>query len=311
MADQPRTFYRYRVVNATTLRDLYYDTIHFAHPGSFNDPLDCKPTLDCDSDNEDLRKILGFLLKERIGSEIRSHLIKAGLQGYHATDHAKKRACSEVEMQLAGIAYYATNPDYDTKNVEDNESRLLVNTIEEELLRSYARGICCFSTSYSNPVLWSHYADQHQGICIGYSTDRKLVPQLQEVVYEGRRAIKTSALIDAFLNKDEQAVAALDRDILFRKAPDWEYEREWRLIGLKGLKPSPLRLTEITFGLRCSWAVQYSVVKMLEDRKNKVEFYNIHGNMDKYDLHRQNLDLDEFQAAPPRAAEVLDELLNT
>lgn len=30
------------------------------------------------------------------------------------------------------------------------------------------QGLLCFSKSWSNPVQWSHYANNHQGICLGF-----------------------------------------------------------------------------------------------------------------------------------------------
>lgn len=32
-------------------------------------------------------------------------------------------------------------------------------------------GICCFSESHDNLHMWSHYADSHTGLCIGYDID--------------------------------------------------------------------------------------------------------------------------------------------
>ena len=29
-------------------------------------------------------------------------------------------------------------------------------------------GLLCFSANWSNPVQWSHYADHHRGICLGF-----------------------------------------------------------------------------------------------------------------------------------------------
>jgi hypothetical protein len=33
-------------------------------------------------------------------------------------------------------------------------------------------GVLCFSRSWRNPVLWSHYGDKHRGICLGFPLDR-------------------------------------------------------------------------------------------------------------------------------------------
>jgi hypothetical protein len=35
-------------------------------------------------------------------------------------------------------------------------------------------GLLCFSQAWKNPVLWSHYADRHRGICLGFDIDRTL-----------------------------------------------------------------------------------------------------------------------------------------
>jgi hypothetical protein len=29
-------------------------------------------------------------------------------------------------------------------------------------------GICCFSDTYDSELMWTHYAGDHSGICIGY-----------------------------------------------------------------------------------------------------------------------------------------------
>jgi hypothetical protein len=29
-------------------------------------------------------------------------------------------------------------------------------------------GLLCFSRQWHNPVLWAHYADSHQGLCLGF-----------------------------------------------------------------------------------------------------------------------------------------------
>ncbi|MES2353115.1 MAG: DUF2971 domain-containing protein [Pseudomonadota bacterium] len=301
MTNQPKTFYRYRAFSTTTLDSLCYDTLFFSHPGAFNDPLDCSPTLSCDSNNDDLRKLLAFFFSKRVSSEVLSHLSHARIRGNTASEHATKRARRETENELANIAYNATNPDYEGA-LEENESWLLMQAIECELRRWYERGVCCFSTSYSNPLLWSHYGDQHQGICIGYSTKRNPVPQLQKVIYGGSRAIRTSILCDAFLHNAEKAMVDLDRDVLLRKASGWKYESEWRLIGKQGLQDSPLLLTEVVFGLRCPPSIIHSVIKAIEGREKEVRFYEMHEVRDSFSLRRRLVDVDELQVSLPVTA---------
>lgn len=36
-------------------------------------------------------------------------------------------------------------------------------------------GICCFSDTYDNELMWAHYTDNYSGICVEYSTKQLLV----------------------------------------------------------------------------------------------------------------------------------------
>lgn len=276
--------------------------MYFANPSTFNDPLDCNPTLDCDSPREDLRDLLSALIKRRVAAEVSESLNRARLRGEKATAHAERRAASEASNVLSRLTYNATNPDY-SEGVDQAETWLLTNEIEEELHRYYARGVCCFSTSYANPLLWSHYGDQHQGLCIGYGLDRDPRPTPQPVLYGGSRSITTSALVAAFVRSDRSSAQALDQAVLLRKARCWGYEQEWRLIGAQGLQESPMLLKEVTFGLRCPASVMHAVVEALKQRRNKISFFKMYEERGRYVLRRQSLDLDELAVMLPRTAE--------
>src|SRR5882724_8377120 len=36
-------------------------------------------------------------------------------------------------------------------------------------------GLLCFSRSWHNPVLWSHYAAKHTGVCLGFDVPDELL----------------------------------------------------------------------------------------------------------------------------------------
>lgn len=300
MKHQPNTFYRYRAFNILTLDGLCLDTMYFANPSTFNDPLDCSPSVNCDSSCEELREILTALIRRRISAEIKESLNKARVRGEMATVHAEKRAASEASSALSRLAYYATNPDY-SLGADIAEAQLLTSEIEDEIRSYYARGVCCFSTSYASPLLWSHYGDQHQGLCIGYGLDRNPLPSPQPVQYGGSRSITTSALHAAFVLNDLTSVQALDQAVLLRKARCWSYEREWRLIDSQGLQDSPMLLKDVTFGLRCKTSVMHAVVEALS-RRNNVQFFEMYEVRGKYSLRRRALDLDELGASLPQTA---------
>jgi hypothetical protein len=213
-----------------------------------------------------------------------------------------KNAEIEANRALAEAAYHATNPDYDEGPAEA-ERQLLEGEIERELLQNYERGVCCFSEDFKSSLLWSHYGDQHRGICIGYTADRRPSPRPERVSYGGGRIIKTSQLVSAILNDEPKATRRLDRNVLLRKSRDWSYECEWRLIGSSGVQNSPLLMTEVVFGLRCPGAVQHTVVQALRDRDAApITFFEIYQVPRRYTLRRRPLELGELGACYPKVA---------
>lgn len=308
MSRTPNTFYRFRGFNTATLDSLCRDTLHFAHPGTFNDPMDCSPRVVCDSQRSELRVLLTLLVRRRVSAEVLASLASARIKGDGAVAHAEKRAQLEAASELANIADRATNPEYSVGE-DEAEAWLLTEEIERELRRHYDRGVCCFSATYTSPLLWSHYGDQHRGICVGYGLARKPVPRMQEVTYGGSRTIQTSTLIRAFVQADPKAMENLDRDILLRKAAGWRYEREWRLIGTQGVQHSPMLLKEITFGLRCEDSVKHSVVKALLGRESPIRFYyEMYEDRQSFRLRRRLVSSEELGGYLPITAASAEEM---
>jgi hypothetical protein len=83
-------------------------------------------------------------------------------------------------------------------------------------------GVLCFSRNWHNPLLWSHYADKHKGICLGLHVPSRL---LTPVTYTTSRLVDAVPRIAKSGFSDEAAMKAL-LSIKFR---DWKYEDEVRV----------------------------------------------------------------------------------
>jgi hypothetical protein len=75
-------------------------------------------------------------------------------------------------------------------------------------------GMLCFSKRWHNPVLWSHYADKHRGICLGFDLDSRCAKPVNYLSQRPRLKIPPS-------QKDAD-------QLLYSKFVDWQYEEEWR-----------------------------------------------------------------------------------
>lgn len=87
-------------------------------------------------------------------------------------------------------------------------------------------GMFSFSRKTSNPVQWSHYADHHRGICLGFDIPDEL---LFHVNYVSRR-IARKILEDTLERADQQQSLILMHKILSTKYRHWKYEAESRAI---------------------------------------------------------------------------------
>jgi len=177
-----------------------------------------------------------------------------------------------IEYALQDIKYewikvsriYDLNDPFELMGTDmrDKSYRKLFRDFKNKIDARY--GIICFSKAWVNPLLWSHYANKHKGVCFGFDIPEKLI---KEVSYSGKR------LPEKFrtkLSKDfsENGV----NEFLTIKFKDWEYEDEIRLIvplnetekqdNLYFKKfDDNLILREVIFGSRCNPSTRAELIK--------------------------------------------------
>lgn len=107
---------------------------------------------------------------------------------------------------------------------DDQNIKIHVDTMKKALHEMM--GMLCFTNSWSDPVMWGHYADKHKGICLGFEIMNTI---LEKVKYIKERLAKGSGSdcnLDEFKNL-----------VFFIKSCGWKYENEWRcLIEFKDCK---------------------------------------------------------------------------
>lgn len=76
-------------------------------------------------------------------------------------------------------------------------------------------GLICFSASWKNPVQWSHYANHHKGVCLGFDV---LAERVNHVKYVEDRVQYVGDGGDLIV-----------RELLTCKYSHWNYEQEVRI----------------------------------------------------------------------------------
>lgn len=116
-------------------------------------------------------------------------------------------------------------------------------------------GVCCFTRDNRDTLLWSHYADEHRGVCLKFEfrafyflseefslTTMGNVEYIAEPIKEWLKNAPTNMT---------EFVIGLVHKFLKSKSPAWAYEKEARIFRTPGdFSFSEPVLNQICFGLR-------------------------------------------------------------
>lgn len=121
-------------------------------------------------------------------------------------------------------------------------------------------GMICLTDNWHSPVMWAHYAEKHNGLCLGF--DMPDDPStIFKVDYKPDRLQNMLDIKKGLCGVDQEMIEKL----LTTKYQDWSYEREYRLFAelndkeQNGLYYLPfgkdLILREVILGARCKLSV--------------------------------------------------------
>lgn len=269
-----KKLYKYCSINANALRTILRAQVYHSPPVQFNDPLDCNPSLELDLKAHEMERLVRTMLSER------------GI------------ADGDIQTEIDRIAYFATDPELaDNGPLYDEAYAYQLGEEVKNLLRRDLgfQGVLALSEKWDEPLMWSHYAAQHQGICIEYETSGFEVKRLKPVDYNAPRSIRAH---DLFLWKCEADARAEERvfnTYFYAKAPQWAYEKEWRDIADKaGTNPSHFELTAVHFGMRVDFVWKWMLIKTLHMNR-EVTLYDVAAEEKSFNLYRREVDRDELE----------------
>ncbi len=120
-----------------------------------------------------------------------------------------------TEFAYAGNSIYIDNDLPDPKLLEYIEGYRVLSLCET-----------CFS-----PVMWGNYANDFNGVCLGFWTDYPEFSCVQKVSYDND-AYENIILDEKTLDNEDEKYKTIHR-ALHIKGEEWAYEREWRIVDNK------------------------------------------------------------------------------
>ena len=125
------------------------------------------------------------------------------------------------QRRLKVAEFNDLNDPFEVLSVQlsDREARRRFAAWRDKALVQY--GLLCFSTSWRDPVLWSHYANSHKGLCLGFDVPDSL---LLSVIYLKSRSSFADLLPSASNSGTEPGA------LFHTKFEHWKYEDEVRRV---------------------------------------------------------------------------------
>lgn len=194
----PELLFKYRDIdNALHKETLTELTIFLPSAHKFNDPFDCRIPLD-------------YLLLET-DEELRRNFARKLIM-MHGDEEQKNNIEDLVEKFMA------------KNHLSDKEELLQLE--ENDIIKLNKHGIYSVSAIPNNLLLWSHYANSHMGVCIGFNAKK---------LYD---ICKFNSLgpVTYFDKYPNMSVLRDNEDIyynqIYNKSLDWYYEKEFRYVKL-------------------------------------------------------------------------------
>lgn len=198
----PKTIYKYRDWdNNWHKRLIEHQEIYFPSPLELNDPFDCRFAFDFKDVSH--REILDIH---------RSDLKKL----YPDWTNSK----IEVESLKRSAPIISGDKDYIQFFSEQYMSNILENV-----------GVVSFSKKSDDILMWSHYAKNHSGFCIGFDTDL-LYRTLKATICKVNYVLEYPKIIPPWRVKDksDNIMHSHFLKIFTSKNEMWKYEKEYRII---------------------------------------------------------------------------------
>ena len=194
--------YKYKAFGVNTLELLCNSHVYYSDPTQFNDPLDCSPTVIADVSLQEIERLCYQM-------------------------YSKNKGGQGADEVIQNIQYLTTEyGDYTKdKDVEGYYQSMLISHINQQLDKIMKnKGVLSLAGQWNSPLMWSHYADEHKGICIEYDISSSVHGTLKKIDYEGSRGIFVSTLLNWIFNDSQSAESEIEEKYFYTKASQWKYE---------------------------------------------------------------------------------------
>lgn len=191
--------------------------VFFPTPSRFNDPFDCAIRFDYDLSPDEY--------------------VQSAFRTYRKGGHNWKSIKSILDNDL--------NPD----GTLTDKKRRQIRSIALEFVKSNScLGVLTLTEDPLSILMWAHYGQNHQGACIGFRRDTSNALGDDDITHPVEYS---DVYPDARFVDITSGEGRLSKKVIYTKARDWSYEKEWRLTCNTGdmFKKVPDEIAQVILGL--------------------------------------------------------------
>jgi Protein of unknown function (DUF2971) len=262
-----QTLYKYMSWNDFTKESIEQGSFWFSSPTRFNDPIDC-----------------GISLNTIGNTPLLTNLIASGFTEIGKATGVAIKNPSQSKSITESIQQFASSFINNTEALSSEMSEARLDQAAGIHLKEKfaSAGILSLSELGDNILMWSHYAQQHKGICIEFRRNPSNILGKPDHTSPVRYSIKAPT-IDArnYRTADKEGQNEIELSLVLTKAADWTYEREWRVVKngcANSTQPLECKIESITLGLRSENAAQEHILSLAKREGFKVNKANLKPN---------------------------------
>ena len=232
----PSSLFRFRTCDKMQIDAFEKDELYAVTADKFNDPYDTMVRYDKEGIKQSTATYMTYenLVQLKVYFE----------QGNDFPDNVKQLLPKEVIDDIKKkLLLLPDNDDSVKQYIEASRDQMLslIDLYFPILAESSKRfqTIACFCESIESVVMWSHYAQNHQGFALEYNLRDTLAHPIKNVgiypvIYNEARLDVSIYMTWAFLGiigiNSPIPDMLSSMKIALHKSKQWEYEKEWRLI---------------------------------------------------------------------------------
>jgi len=277
--------YKYLSPKLTSV--LENQMVRFSQPSVLNDPFELRPHISSIMSDEEMTAQLKTLLPGIIEDKYKEL-------------SAPERKLLPYKVFVKKMTEILTNSKATMIQALANATPETSNKIFDAMNKSI--GIFCLSEKPDNELMWSHYADSHQGFVIEFESECSFFNQRRSEVDELRHLRKVE-----YSDRRPSIILSEVTDFtpFLTKGSQWSYEAEWRIMFALQDATHVIEfemaniylfqfphdaIKSITFGHRMSETKKSEIVKIVTsiDQLKHVEFREALIGSSDYKIHISN-----------------------